>query len=107
MNRNAIRAVYGARGPEVEKALYDNPLALIPVIIPRLRQKEMEWSLSKLQWGSRWRRMYDEYFLRSLDHESVNFKADQKHRLSPNDIVEELKGKMTRRLKQAPNSGKH
>lgn len=39
-----IERMYGERGSEVIEALHNNPLAVIPVVLKRLRQRNQEWS---------------------------------------------------------------
>jgi len=39
-----VERMYGDKGSEVIEALHTNPLAVIPVVLKRLRQRNQEWS---------------------------------------------------------------
>uniref|UniRef100_A0A6B2L119 Histone deacetylase interacting domain-containing protein n=1 Tax=Arcella intermedia TaxID=1963864 RepID=A0A6B2L119_9EUKA len=101
VNRYAIRQTYGTRGAEIERHLLDQPLVVIPIVLGRLKQKDLEWSGIKLQWLAKWRRVYAENYHKSLDYESVAFKLDQKRRLNPPEIIDECKRKFLERKKRS------
>eukprot|EP01125_Pyxidicula_operculata_P008483 TRINITY_DN2843_c1_g1_i2.p1 TRINITY_DN2843_c1_g1~~TRINITY_DN2843_c1_g1_i2.p1 ORF type:complete len:1171 (+),score=266.98 TRINITY_DN2843_c1_g1_i2:46-3558(+) len=93
LSRNSIRQIYGQRGHEVEKALLDNPISVVPIVLARLKQKDHEWAIAKQQWLLRWRRVFEDNYHKSLDHESAYFKQDQKKKLNPHDMMNECKHK--------------
>lgn len=99
LHRITIRNLYGNRGPEMEKMFMEHPAFIIPIVLARLKQKDNEWAIVKTQWTRKWRRLYEDYFLKSLDHEGVNSKYEQKRRLTPQDILEDLNTKFMRRSK--------
>lgn len=43
-----LKKVYGAEGPRVVQELFEDPCAVLPVILPRLKQKDEEWRTSQV-----------------------------------------------------------
>lgn len=40
---NVISRLYGEHGPEILEAIRRNPVGTIPVVLKRLKQKDIEW----------------------------------------------------------------
>jgi len=43
-----LKKIYGAEGPRVVQELFEDPCAVLPVILPRLKQKDEEWRTSQV-----------------------------------------------------------
>jgi len=54
-NVSAIARLYGDKGDEVVQLLSRNPVAAIPVVYMRLREKNDEWRAVKTEWNKQWK----------------------------------------------------
>jgi len=43
-----FKKIYGAEGPRVVQELFEDPCAVLPVVLPRLKQKDQEWRTSQV-----------------------------------------------------------
>lgn len=43
-----LKKIYGSEGPRVVQELFEDPCAVLPVILPRLKQKDEEWRTSQV-----------------------------------------------------------
>ena len=43
-----FKKIYGTEGPRVVQELFEDPCAVLPVVLPRLKQKDEEWRLSQV-----------------------------------------------------------
>merc|ERR1712196_471740 len=67
---NAICRIYGEYGEEILDLLRKNPAGTIPVILKRLRQKDMEWRRTRQTMNNQWREVVEKNHYRSFDHRS-------------------------------------
>jgi len=65
---NAIGRIYGDNGDEVIQYLVRNPLAVLPIIYQRLRQKDLEWRKQKSELMPRWKSGTESNYEGSLDN---------------------------------------
>ena len=65
---NSIGRIYGDNGDEVIQYLVRNPLAVLPIIYQRLRQKDLEWRKQKSELMPRWKAGTESNYEGSLDH---------------------------------------
>ncbi|CAG8538127.1 9245_t:CDS:10 [Acaulospora colombiana] len=72
--QRVIKKLYDIeKGLEVIDALHNNPCTVVPVVLKRLKQKDEEWKRA-----------------RSLDHQGITFKNDDKKALTPKHLVAEI-----------------
>jgi paired amphipathic helix protein Sin3a len=64
---NAIGRIYGEQGDEVIQHLERNPLAVLPIVYQRLRQKDQEWRKQKSDMMPRWKAGCEANYEGSLD----------------------------------------
>jgi len=64
---NSIGRIYGENGDEVIQHLVRNPLAVLPIIYQRLRQKDLEWRKQKSELMPRWKAGTEANYEGSLD----------------------------------------
>ncbi|EJC98663.1 uncharacterized protein FOMMEDRAFT_161494 [Fomitiporia mediterranea MF3/22] len=88
----AIKKVYGrdAQGLEVLQALQDCPAIAVPVVLPRLKQKNEEWRRAQRDWNKVWREVDARNFYKSLDHQGITFKANDKKYITNKSLVTEI-----------------
>ncbi len=63
----AIARLYGDRGDEVLHHLLRNPIAVLPIIFKRLREKDSEWRQVRTEMSKQWRIVAESNFEPSLD----------------------------------------
>lgn len=86
----AIKKVYGTRGKEMVDSLKKYPAVAIPVVLARLKQKDIEWSKAKREWNKVWRQINERNYHKSLDHMGSFFKADEKKFLSAKSLLQDV-----------------
>ena len=73
---NAIARLYGDSGDEVLQHLIRNPVAVLPIVYQRLRQKDAEWRKVKLDMSKRWNAVYESNYEGCLDATCFEYKKD-------------------------------
>lgn len=93
----AIKKVYGrdSQGLEVLQALQECPAIAVPVILPRLKQKNEEWRRAQREWNRVWREVDARNFYKSLDHQGITFKANDKKYITTKSFVSEIESVKT------------
>ena len=85
-----IKKVYGKEvGPDVIKALHDNPVVTLPIVLERLKSKDEEWKKAQRDWNRVWREQDAKNFYRALDHQGVQFKANDKKTIGSKNLIAE------------------
>jgi len=87
----AVARIYGEAGPQVADLLRKNPAVAIPVVLPRLAQKDEEWREVKVEMAPAWARVFDANYSKSLDHRSFYFKQTDKRNLSAKALLAGLR----------------
>ena len=68
-----------------------NPAGAIPVILKRLRQKDLEWRKARQQLNSQWKDIVVKNYDKSLDHRSFYYKQQDRHTYSARHLIAEIK----------------
>lgn len=86
-----IRKIYGKdQGYEAIQSLYDSPAIAAPIISSRLKQKDEEWHRALREWNRVWREVDAKNFYRSLDHQGLTFKTNDKKTTTSKYLVSEI-----------------
>jgi paired amphipathic helix protein Sin3a len=88
----AIKKVYGRdhQGHEILQALQESPSVAIPTVLSRLKQKNEEWRRAQRDWNKIWREVDARNFYKSLDHQGITFKANDKKFITNKSLVSEI-----------------
>ena len=86
----AVQRIYGDRVDEVLAGLERDPLANIPLVLKRLKQKNQEWRATQRQWNTVWKEINEKHYLRSLDYKAPNFKKSDGMNLKAKALKEKL-----------------
>ena len=89
---NAITRIYGEHGAEILELLRKNPAGSIPVILKRLKQKDLEWRKARQELSKQWKETIDKNFERSFDHRSFYFRQQDKRCYSVKHLLADIKG---------------
>jgi len=68
---SAIGRIYGDASDIVLEHLKRNPVAVIPVVMARLKQKDTEWRQIRTQLNNKWRSLHERAYRGSLDFRTV------------------------------------
>ena len=82
LHMRSVEKLYAGKGPDIIEGLFLNPVIAVPIILKRLRQKDLEWRKSRLDFQKSWREIYEKNFFKSLDHQAAYFKQAEKKTLS-------------------------
>jgi len=86
-----IRKIYGRdSGAEVIQALQDCPGVAVPVVLHRLKQKEDDWRRAMREWGRMWKEVDAKNFYKSLDHQGLVFKSNDKKGITAKHFVNDV-----------------
>lgn len=85
-----IKKVYGTSGLEVIQALQDCPSVAVPVVLARLKQKDEEWRRTQREWSRTWREVDCKNFYKSLDHQGISFKQNDKKNITAKYFVADI-----------------
>ncbi|WWC60485.1 uncharacterized protein I303_103058 [Kwoniella dejecticola CBS 10117] len=89
-----IKKVYGKElGPDIIRALHENPVVALPIVLERLKGKDEEWKKAQREWNRVWREQDAKNFYKALDHQGVQFKTSDKKTLMPKSLVAEIDAK--------------
>jgi paired amphipathic helix protein Sin3a len=91
IHQKIIKRVYGRENAqEVLQSLQDNPSVAVPVVLDRLKQVDAEWRKNKREWEKVWREVDSRNFYKSLDHQGVAFKANDKKAITGKALLAEI-----------------
>lgn len=67
-----------------------DPYHNIPIVLKRLKQKNIEWRSTQRQWNQIWRELHEKNYLRSLDYMGPTFKKQDVMSFKPKAIREKM-----------------
>ncbi|KAM5541748.1 hypothetical protein V8D89_004477 [Ganoderma adspersum] len=103
IHQRVIKKIYGRDlGIEVWGAMQEVPSTAIPVVLMRLKQKHDEWKRAQREWDKVWREVDARNYHKSLDHQSVTFKAADKKAITQKAFVTQIEAaRDEQRMKRA------
>ncbi|ORY57174.1 paired amphipathic helix protein Sin3b [Pseudomassariella vexata] len=92
--RRVLKKIYGPeRGSDVVNDMFQDPFAVVPVVLARLKQKDEEWRFTQREWEKVWQAQTEIMHLKSLDHMGIQVKQNDKRNLSQKHLVDVIKTK--------------
>uniref|UniRef100_A0A673HA03 Paired amphipathic helix protein Sin3a-like n=1 Tax=Sinocyclocheilus rhinocerous TaxID=307959 RepID=A0A673HA03_9TELE len=113
IHRKAIQRIYGDKAPDIIDGLKTNPAVSVPIVLKRLKTKEEEWREAQRGFNKIWREQNEKYYLKSLDHQGINFKQNDTKVFRSKMLLNEIETLYDERQEQAsednaaPPSGPH
>ncbi|KAI4826057.1 hypothetical protein KUCAC02_021709 [Chaenocephalus aceratus] len=101
VHRKAIQRIYGDKAPDILDGLKKNPAVSVPIVLKRLKTKEEEWREAQRGFNKIWREQNEKYYLKSLDHQGVNFKQNDTKVLRSKSMLNEIESIYDERQEQA------
>jgi paired amphipathic helix protein Sin3a len=114
----AIKKIYGSdafgaaagtrqdHAQELIQALYEVPGTSVPIILSRMKQKDQDWKRALKEWDRVWREVDAKNYYRSLDHQSVSYKINDKKTLTTKSLtadIDQLRRDQQQKIVTAPN----
>ncbi|XP_050434250.1 paired amphipathic helix protein Sin3b [Adelges cooleyi] len=107
-NRRAIKRLYGDKTADILEGLKKSPLTAIPIVLKRLKAKDEEWKEARNTFNDIWKSQNEKYYLKSLDHQGVNFKQSDMKFLRSKSLLNEIETLYDERNDHGENiSGPH
>ncbi|KFM56739.1 Paired amphipathic helix protein Sin3a, partial [Stegodyphus mimosarum] len=103
IQQRAIKRIYGDKANDIIEGLKKNPVSAIPLVLRRLKAKEEEWRKAQKSFNKIWREQNEKYYLKSLDHQGINFKQNDVKFLRSKSILSEIETIYDERHEQAEN----
>lgn len=100
IHRKAIQRIYGDKAPDIIDGLKKNPAASVPIVLKRLKLKEEEWREAQRGFNKIWREQNEKYYLKSLDHQGINFKQNDTKVLRSKTLLNEIESIFDERQEQ-------
>ncbi|XP_026860564.1 paired amphipathic helix protein Sin3a isoform X2 [Electrophorus electricus] len=113
IHRKAIQRIYGDKAADIIDGLKRNPSVSVPIVLRRMKMKEEEWREAQRGFNKIWREQNEKYYLKSLDHQGINFKQNDTKVLRSKTLLNEIEAQYDERQEQAsedsaaPPSGPH
>lgn len=90
LHQRALKRIYGDKAPDIIEGLKRNPAVAVPVVLKRLKAKEEEWREAQKGFNKIWREQNEKYYLKSLDHQGINFKQTDVKALRSKSLFNEI-----------------
>ncbi|XP_044596895.1 paired amphipathic helix protein Sin3a-like isoform X2 [Cotesia glomerata] len=90
IHQRAIKRIYGDKAADIIDGLKKNPVVAVPVVLKRLKNKEEEWREAQKGFNKLWREQNEKFYLKSLDHQSINFKQNDLKALRSKSLFNEI-----------------
>lgn len=104
IHQRAIRRIYGDKAVDIIEGLKKNPAAAVPVVLKRLKTKEEEWREAQKGFNKIWREQNEKFYLKSLDHQGMNFKQNDMKYLRSKSLMNEIEALFDERHEQSEES---
>uniref|UniRef100_A0A8D0HH38 SIN3 transcription regulator family member A n=1 Tax=Sphenodon punctatus TaxID=8508 RepID=A0A8D0HH38_SPHPU len=101
IHRKALQRIYADKATDIIDGLRKNPSVAVPIVLKRLKMKEEEWREAQRGFNKVWREQNEKYYLKSLDHQGINFKQNDTKILRSKSLLNEIESIYDERQEQA------
>ncbi|XP_058823423.1 paired amphipathic helix protein Sin3a isoform X2 [Topomyia yanbarensis] len=101
IHQRALKRIYGDKAADIIQGLKKNPVVAVPVVLRRLKAKEEEWREAQKGFNKQWREQNEKYYLKSLDHQGINFKQNDIKALRSKSLFNEIETLFDERHEQS------
>ncbi|PVI03678.1 hypothetical protein DM02DRAFT_611980 [Periconia macrospinosa] len=89
--KRVIMKIYGReKGRDVIRELFQMPWSVVPVLLHRLKAKLEDWKAAQREWEKVWRDQTQKIFWKSLDHQSLSVKQNDKRQFQQKSLQNEI-----------------
>ncbi|KAI3413787.1 Paired amphipathic helix protein Sin3b [Globodera pallida] len=103
----AVKKLYGEHGGKILFALKENPLVAVPMVLRRLREKDVECRGLRKEYNEIWRDQVEKNYLKSLDHQALTFKANDVKDIRSKGFILQLENIYDENLRKAIDAGQN
>jgi paired amphipathic helix protein Sin3a len=97
--QRVIKKVWGKEnGLEIIDRLHNDPTRTVPLVLSRLKKKDEEWKAAQREWQKVWRDQTARVFWKSLDHQGISIKQNDKKQFQIKTLVAEITAKRDEQL---------
>lgn len=82
--------LYTTTADAVLDGIKKSPQVVIPIVLGRLKAKADEWRRGKERLSKSWNETNQKFYLKSLDHQGVNFKQTDTKQMRSKSLIQEL-----------------
>ncbi|XP_058806955.1 paired amphipathic helix protein Sin3a isoform X2 [Phymastichus coffea] len=107
IHQRALKRIYGDKSADIIEGLKKNPMVAVPVVLRRLKAKEEEWREAQKGFNKIWRDQNEKYYLKSLDHQGINFKQTDVKALRSKSLFNEIEVVYDEKHEQADENGEN
>lgn len=90
IHQRALRRVYGDKAGDIINGLKKTPQIAVQLVLRRLKAKDEEWREAQKSFNKQWRDQNEKYYLKSLDHQGINFKQNDIKSLRSKSLFNEI-----------------
>ncbi|ETI24167.1 hypothetical protein G647_03536 [Cladophialophora carrionii CBS 160.54] len=102
--KRIIMKIYGREaGARVITEMFLRPTVVLPIVLSRLKQKLEEWKQVQREWEKVWRDQIHRQFWKSLDHQGINSKNQDKKNFQPKTLTSDIQTKYEEAKKNRDN----
>ena len=99
--QRVIKKIYDrTKGALVIEDMFKRPYAVCPVLLGRLKQKVEEWKAGQREWEKVWREQTYKQFWKSLDHQGLSAKNENKRQFQPKSLQADIHTKYEEQKRQ-------
>ncbi|KAL6715952.1 Transcriptional regulatory protein sin3 [Lecanora helva] len=89
--QRVVKKIYDReKGCLVIENMFRKPAAVLPVLLGRLKMKAEEWKAGQREWEKIWRDQTNKIFWKSLDHQGLAAKKEDKRQFQPKTLQTEI-----------------
>lgn len=100
IHQRALRRVYGDKVHDIIQGLKNYPHMAVSIVLKRLKAKDEEWREAQKGFNKQWREQNEKYYLKSLDHQGINFKQNDVKALRSKSLLNEIESLFDERHEQ-------
>ncbi|XP_034946100.1 paired amphipathic helix protein Sin3a isoform X2 [Chelonus insularis] len=104
IHQRALKRIYGDKAADIIDGVKKNPAVAVPLVLKRLKSKEEEWREAQKGFNKIWREQNEKYYLKSLDHQGINFKQNDVKALRSKSLFNEIETLYDERHEQADDA---
>ncbi|KAL7269602.1 Transcriptional regulatory protein sin3 [Rhizina undulata] len=102
--QRALKNIYGnEEGLEIIKLLQQYPAIVAPIVLKRLKEKDLEWNEAKVGWQVQWREQGAMAYEKSLDHRGTEIKEADNKLFTIKSLMEQFNNNQKQKTAKNPN----
>jgi paired amphipathic helix protein Sin3a len=99
--QRVIKKLYDRpNGTRMIEDMFARPFKACPVVLLRLKEKAEKWRQAQREWEKVWREQTHKQFWKSLDHQSINAKTENKKYFQPKQLQTDINAKYEEQRRQ-------